>query len=155
MLFITAKIYLYFSDSFIMVIINSPAIQSLLHLTTVVSIFMFLSYNPCAGTAEQYIWISGSLRTDSSSGRDFFSHLIEDGFDVDGQVSVRAAEPPYDAEAQARRASLQSDGLVCASTVGTDAEQCVAGDYASVGASAWKSLRSETGCDLCDLISPG
>lgn len=31
-----------------------------------------------------------------------FSHLVEDGFDVDRQVSVRAAEPSYDAEAQAR-----------------------------------------------------
>lgn len=48
------------------------------------------------------------------------SHLVEDGFDVDGQISVRAAEPSYDAEAQARRASLQSDALVHASAVGTE-----------------------------------
>lgn len=31
-----------------------------------------------------------------------FSHLIEYSFDIDRQVSVRAAEPSYDAEAQAR-----------------------------------------------------
>lgn len=30
-----------------------------------------------------------------------FPHLVEDSFDVDRQVSVRAAKPSYDAEAQA------------------------------------------------------
>ena len=49
-----------------------------------------------------------------------FSHLVEDSFDVDRQVSVRAPEPSYNAEAQARGASLQSDGLIHPSTVGIE-----------------------------------
>lgn len=48
------------------------------------------------------------------------SHLVEDGLDVDGQISVRAAEPSHDAEPQARRASLQSDGFVLPSAVGRE-----------------------------------
>lgn len=56
-----------------------------------------------------------------------FSHLVEDGFDVDRKVSVRAAEPSYDAEAQAWWASLQSNGLVHASTGEQNAKQCVSG----------------------------
>ena len=48
------------------------------------------------------------------------SHLVEDGFDVYRQVSVRAAEPSHNAEAQARRASLQRDGLIHASAVWTE-----------------------------------
>lgn len=36
-------------------------------------------------------------------------YLAEDSLDVDGQVSMRASEAPYDAEAQAVRTLLKRD----------------------------------------------
>lgn len=45
------------------------------------------------------------------------THLVEDGFDVDRQVSVRAAEPSDDTKAQAWGASLQSNSLIHTSPV--------------------------------------
>lgn len=49
-----------------------------------------------------------------------FSYLVEDGFDIDREVPVRAAKPSHDAETQARGASLQSDGLIHSSTMGIE-----------------------------------
>lgn len=54
--------------------------------------------------------ISADIPYLSQQGR--FSHLVEYSFDIDRQVSVRAAEPSYDAEAQAWWASLESNGFI-------------------------------------------
>ena len=41
-----------------------------------------------------------------------YSYLVKHCFDIDGQVSMGAAEPPHDAEAQPRRAPVQGDGFI-------------------------------------------
>lgn len=52
---------------------------------------------------------------------------------------MRAAEPSYDAEAQSRGASLESDGLIHASTVGIETKQCrcVFAGHANVHVFSW------------------
>lgn len=84
-----------------------------------------------------------------------FSHLVEHSFDVDGQVTVRAAKPSYDAEAQARGASLQSDGLIHTSTAGTEWKTNLEGSWAyyvhaAKIKSSTSSVRRQALC-LCEM----